>query len=77
LAVYNNDFVLHHSQVLAGNLEASQEGIDNQIAQACRLVYLREPREVELELLRAYAEKHGLAATCRVLFNSNEFVFVD
>ena len=24
-----------------------------------------------------YAEKHGLANACRVIFNSNEFVFVD
>jgi hypothetical protein len=27
--------------------------------------------------LGAYADKHGLAALCRVLFNSNEFLFVE
>ena len=25
----------------------------------------------------AYAQRHGLANLCRVLFNSNEFLFVD
>ncbi|MGZ0166815.1 MAG: PSD1 and planctomycete cytochrome C domain-containing protein [Planctomycetales bacterium] len=77
LSVFNNDFVLHHSQVLAKSLEETQTTIDDQVAQACRLVYLREPRQEENVLLAAYAQQHGLAATCRVLLNSNEFLFVD
>jgi len=77
LSVFNNDFVLHHSQVLAKSLEATQTAIDDQIAQACRLIYLREPRDAEHALLVAYAQKYGLAATCRVLLNSNEFLFVE
>ena len=77
LSVFNNDFVLHHSQDLAKSLEATQPTIDDRVAQACRLIYLREPREEESVLLAAYAEKHGLTATCRVLLNSNEFLFVD
>ena len=31
----------------------------------------------ELDALTAYATKHGLAHACRLLFNTNEFVFVD
>ena len=77
LSVFNNDFVLHHSRVLATSLETTQTTIDEQVAQACRLVYLREPRDEERTLLTAYAQKHGLAATCRVLLNSNEFLFVE
>lgn len=77
LSVFNNDFVLHHSRVLAKSLEAAQSTIDDQVAQACRLIYLREPRAEEREFLTAYVQKHGLAATCRVLLNSNEFFFVD
>ena len=77
LSVFNNDFVLHHSRVLATSLETTQTTIDEQVAQACRLVYLREPRDEERTLLTAYAKKHGLAATCRVLLNSNEFLFVE
>ena len=35
------------------------------------------PDPLELDSLAAYAGKHGLASACRVLFNTNEFVFVD
>ena len=37
----------------------------------------RPPSEKELSALTAYAAKHGLANVCRVLFNSNEFMFVN
>lgn len=77
LSVFNNDFVLHHSQVLAKSLAATQTAVDNQVAQACRLIFLREAYDKERELLAAYAQKYGLAATCRVLLNSNEFLFVE
>ncbi len=77
LVLYNNEFVLHHSGVLAGRLQEDYETIDDQIGQAVRLVYLRSPSDAEKSTLVSYASEHGLAATCRILFNSNEFVFVD
>ncbi len=77
LSVFNNDFVLHHSQVLANRLETSHPTLEEQLALACRLVYLREPKQAEHQWLVAFAKQYGLAATCRILLNSNEFVFVD
>jgi mono/diheme cytochrome c family protein len=77
LATFNNDFVLHHSQLLATRLEADHATAEEQIGQACRLIYLRQPDAAEKKLLAAYTMQHGLAATCRVLFNSNAFIFVD
>ncbi|HIE96127.1 MAG TPA: DUF1549 domain-containing protein [Planctomycetes bacterium] len=77
LAVFNNDFVLHHSQLLAEKLKASHATVGEQVARACRLVFLREPGKEESMVLVAYVTQHGLAAMCRVLFNSNEFIFVD
>jgi hypothetical protein len=77
LTVFNNDFVLHHSQLLAERLKAKHATPDLQVTEACRLIYLREPGREEHEMLVTYTNKHGLAATCRVLFNSNEFLFVD
>ena len=44
---------------------------------AVRIALGRGPTEKELEALTAYAEKYGLANACRVVFNLNEFVFVD
>ncbi len=77
LAVFNNDFVLHHSQVLAEKLKTKHAAVDQQIAEACRLIYLRGPTDDEQLALLDYTNKHGLAAMCRILLNSNEFVFVD
>ena len=44
---------------------------------AYRLTIGRSPTPGELEKLVAYASEHGLANTCRVILNLNEFVFVD
>jgi len=77
LTFFNNNFVLHHAQVLADQLEASQTTRDDQAAEACRRIWLREPEAEELAILVSYATDHGLPALCRVLFNSNEFLFVD
>ncbi|MCA9135387.1 MAG: DUF1549 domain-containing protein, partial [Planctomycetales bacterium] len=77
LALFNNDFVLHHSQTLADQLDSDLTDSEDQIKRACQLVYLRDPTERELNLLSQYTLQHGLAATCRILFNSNEFLFVD
>ncbi len=134
LAMFNNDFVLHHSQRMAERIEelcssrrssrlnraeaddealaakgkwseaarseALQGGVKPPQSMALRaaseseegeggafgrmdvrvavnLVFQREPTNDELTALTAYAEKHGLAALCRTLLNSNEFLFVD
>jgi hypothetical protein len=37
----------------------------------------RAPTPGELRKLKAYAAKHGLANTCRIILNSNEFMFVN
>jgi hypothetical protein len=69
LALLNNDFVLYHCEVLAKRAQ-SVEG-------AFRLVLQREPSEIEAKDFGGYAEKHGMPAMCRVLLNSNEFLFVN
>ena len=76
LAMFNNNFVLHHSQVLADKLKTEHADVNEQVIQACRLIYLREPNDNEQTALIDYTNKHELAATCRILFNSNEFVFI-
>jgi hypothetical protein len=69
LALLNNDFVLHHCEVLAKRA--------NSVREVFRLVLQREPSETEAKDFSDYAEKHGLPAMCRVLLNSNEFLFVN
>jgi hypothetical protein len=40
------------------------------------LAYQRAPQDAELGELKAYVTKHGLAALCRIVFNSNDFLFI-
>ena len=51
---------------------------DRKIVEEVYLAALcRPPRADELPVLRTYAEKHGLANLCRMVLNSNEFIFVN
>jgi hypothetical protein len=77
LALWNDAFVLRHSEHLAARFEADAGDLGARVRAAVRVVWLREPDEEELRTLTAFAEAHGLAALCRVLFNSNEFLFVN
>jgi hypothetical protein len=47
------------------------------IAAAYRLALAHEPGTKERDALTAYATNHGLAQACRLLWNTNEFVFID
>ena len=49
-------------------------------AQVCRayaLAFARDPVADETDFGRQYIAEHGLAEFCLVLFNVNEFTFVD
>jgi len=77
LALYNNDFVLHESEALARRLEGEASTVEQQALRAVQLAWLREIDADECGEFVAYVEANGLAALCRVLINSNEFLFVD
>jgi len=69
LTLYNNRFVLHFSSELGKQVTTPDEVV--------RRILLRQPTTEEVHPFAAYAQKNGLAALCRVLFNSNEFLFVN
>jgi hypothetical protein len=77
LALLNNEFMLVHAQAFADWLAKQTPERDKQIVVACERTWGRSPTEIEKKAFVAYAAKHGLANLCRVLFNSNEFLFVD
>jgi hypothetical protein len=77
LTLYNNNFVLHHSATLAERLQVEVADLDGQIKRATKLLWFREPSAEELVAFRDYANGYGLSALCRVLLNSNEFLFVE
>jgi hypothetical protein len=77
LALLNNEFVLVHAKAMAARLEKHSAERAKQVEFACQLVWGRAPTADEAKLFAAYADKHGLANLCRVLFNTNEFLFAD
>jgi hypothetical protein len=77
LALWNNAFVLRQAEHLAARVESQTDAADQQIDLAVRLVLCRPSTEVERLEFGAYSAKHGLANTCRMLFNLNEFMFID
>ena len=77
LALLNDDFVLYHCQSLAAKIEGDTADPQERLRIVMRQILLREPTAAELRLLPDLAAKHSLAAVCRVLFNSNEFLFCD
>ena len=78
LAMLNDKFVVRQSEHLAARLvREAGPALFAQIDLLFRLVLCREPTAAERDSFAAYAGKHGLANACRVLLNSNEFMFVD
>ena len=77
LTLLNNNFLLRHCDHLAARLQSLGTTTSGRIRAAFRLVLLREPIVPELAEFVAIADRHSLAAACRVLLNSNEFLFLD
>ncbi len=76
LTLYNNRFVLRQCEHLAARLEREAPDLAGRIDRACLLVLGRPPQPRETQLLSAYAKRHGLANVCRVLLNTNDFLFI-
>jgi hypothetical protein len=77
LALLNNPFMVKQSGYFAERLRKVSDDPDRQMDAAYRLAFGRPPSADERGMLAGYARRHGLANACRVLFNANEFLFVD
>ena len=77
LSLLNNQFMVRQAEHFAARLEAASADRGQQIALAYQLAFGREPSENERRLVSEYAAHNGLANMCRVILNSNEFLFVD
>jgi hypothetical protein len=69
LAMLNNPFVLRMSEHFAARAGSPDEAV--------RLALGRDPTKLESQAYSDYSRRHGLANLCRLLFNTNEFLFVD
>ncbi|MEX0977340.1 MAG: DUF1553 domain-containing protein, partial [Pirellulales bacterium] len=77
LALLNNPLVVRQAEQFAERLKREHGELPGQIEAAFLLALGRTPTEHERQALSDYAGKHGLANACRVILNSNEFMFVD
>jgi hypothetical protein len=77
LALLNDPFVVRQAEYFANRVEKMSDTVEGQVEAAYRLALGRPPRAGERMALAGYARKHGMANACRVLFNANEFVFID
>lgn len=69
LATLNNPFVVRMAEHLAERA--------GDVKKAVLLALGRPVSPEELRLYSEYAERHGMPNLCRLLFNTNEFLFVD
>ena len=51
--------------------------IDPQIDRVWTLSFARLPSDKEREIARAFIKQHGLSPLCLVIFNANEFLFIN
>ena len=77
LALMNDPFILKQSENFAERLGKLAKDPAGQVKAGFRLALGRAPSAEESKLLVPFLEKEGLPSFCRVLFNSNEFFFID
>jgi mono/diheme cytochrome c family protein len=77
LALQNDRFILAESRAFADQVGRECEDLRERIAIVFRRALGRAPTAPESEALAEYARTVSLAATCRLVFNLNEFIFID
>ena len=77
LGMLNNRFLVRQSERLAKRLQSDAPTPEAQVWRLFELAYHRAPGPDEARLVSQLAREHGLANACRVVLNSNEFLFVN
>ncbi len=77
LALLNDRFTVRYAEHFAARVQGEATEPTAQVARAFELALGRAPTDCEAKLLTEYAGTHGMANACRLLFNCNEFLFVD
>ncbi len=78
LSLLNNVFVLRMSDRMADRVRREAgEDVEQQVERAFQWVYARSPTQEEKQTIAPFVKSHGLSEFCRVLMNSNEFLYVE
>jgi hypothetical protein len=77
LNLFNSTFIQQQAELMASRLERDAPANRSaQIARAFALTVGRDPSGDELSAAQLHASDHGLPSLCRVLLNTNEFLFL-
>jgi hypothetical protein len=77
LALWNDPFMLAQAEAFARRSADGSTTVEDQVDKSLRLAFGRPARPAESAALAELARSRGLATVCRLLFNANEFLFVD
>ena len=77
LAMLNDPFLVRQAEHFAERVRSARKELPAQVEQAYLFALGRKPSVEESQILVAYGENHGLENVCRLILNSNEFMFVD
>ena len=73
----NTSFVIRMSEEMAKRLATMPGGEERQVGHAIELAFGRPATAQDINLGLGFVQKNGLAAYCRVLFNANEFLYLN
>jgi mono/diheme cytochrome c family protein len=76
LAMLNNRFIVRQSEHLAARATRAAPDLPTRLHLIYRFALNRDPTSRELSAVAAYAARHGLANACRIILNTNEFLFI-
>ena len=77
LAMLNNAFIVRQSEHVAARLAKESSELERQVERLFELALGRPATSEEIAEVVVYAKKHGMANACRMILNSNEFMFVN
>jgi hypothetical protein len=77
LALWNNDLVLIMAKRTAERLDREYPDPHQRLEAILRAALGRSPNEEERSALDGFAQKDGWESLVRIIFNLNEFVFVE
>ncbi len=77
LALLNNHFVVRQAEHFATRVESMSQEPGEQIDAVWRIALARPLSADEQRLASEFLARRGLPALCRLVFNMNEFLFVD
>jgi len=76
LNLFNSEFVAQQAEHFRLRLESEAPDLEGRVRRAYQLAFSRAPDDLELRLCLELSQTEGLATLCRVLLNTNEFLFI-